>query len=340
MSVFDELARNLAGPMPRKRVLWIAAGALVAVALPGGRATAGSTSGAKAWRTAGCGKDGGGIPCAEQFGPLISECCGPINSSDPDSNYTCCPPGECWHHGSGKNSLTNCCPVAFRCGERCCAEGQRCVDGECMFCPADKVCGKDCCEPSQDCANPKLGLCCVKTWKKCTAGLAGVVKCCPPTDTCCFNKTTNKATCCDKQHPCVDGRCKCTKDETRCGDKCCKKDKEVCSRGKCCAKGLENCGDGRCCDPDQCCGKTCCGKSEFCASSIAHSVAKVCCPRNRLLAYSGKRVCCPKGTIANNTNRVCCPPGDPTCCTDGDDELSCLGNAICVRGTCQTVSSP
>ena len=55
MSGFDDLARNLASPMPRRRVLRLAAGALVAVALPGGRATAGSTSGAKAWRTTGCG---------------------------------------------------------------------------------------------------------------------------------------------------------------------------------------------------------------------------------------------------------------------------------------------
>jgi hypothetical protein len=315
MSGFDDLARNLASPMPRKRVFRLAVGALVAVALPAGRATAGSTSGERAWRTAGCGKDGGGIPCAEQFGKLVSECCGPIDKTNPDSNYTCCPPGECWHHGSGKTSVTTCCPEAYRCSKRCCSEGEKCVDGECTRCPDDRLCGNDCCAPSQDCANRKLSLCCVKTWRKCDLG-SGVVKCCPPTDTCCYNKKTNTAMCCDAKHPCVDGKCTCP-------------------------KGQVHCADGRCCDKGQCCGTTCCRKGEFCASSIAYSKPKVCCTSNRIIVSpSGKPVCCPLGTVPNSDDTGCCPAGNPNCCSgeDDGDALECLGNRMCVRGVCQNVS--
>lgn len=332
----DDLARALASSMPRRRALRLAAGALVAVALPGGRATAASGATTKAWVTAGCGKGGGGLPCATQFGPQVSECCGPIDKSNPDSNYTCCPPGECWHHPGPPYPMTTCCPEAYRCRGGCCNDGEKCVEGKCTRCPSDKVCGKDCCEASQDCVNRKTSLCCMKTWKRCEAGLAGVVKCCPPRDTCCFNPTTKQATCCDAQHPCVNGRCKCKKDETPCGDKDCCKKGQICSNGKCCPKGKINCGDERCCDKGQCCGDTCCGGNEFCASSIAYSKPKVCCTSNRIIVSpSGKPVCCPKGTVPNDSDTGCCPSGNPNCC---GDELGCLGNTMCVRGICQKVS--
>ena len=322
--LFDNLARTLAGPMPRRRVLGLAAGTLTAIVLPGRTAIAAPAAGQRTWRTAGCGKGGGGLSCASQFGPTISECCGPIDPTNPDSNYTCCPPGECWHQGTGRSSVTTCCPPAFRCGTRCCAEGERCIDGECSRCDSEKVCGTECCESSEDCANPTKSLCCPKTWQKCTAGLAGAVKCCPPKDQCCFNKATKSAVCCDKQHPCVDGRCKCLKDEKPCGGKCCPPGQE-CANGKCCPNGKR-------------CGDKCCANGQYCAATIAYSVPKVCCPTNRILVGSGGRVCCPIGTLANNTDRVCCPPSDPECC--GSDELTCLGPTICVRGVCQRVTKP
>lgn len=279
------------------------------------------------------------MTCAQQFGPHVSECCGPIRKGHPEDNHTCCPPGECFRDNAGNNA--NCCPPAYQCrgakNVACCNDGERCVDGDCERCPADQVCGKrTCCEDSEACVNSRTHLCCPKTWKQCKAGLAGVVKCCPPLDTCCFNKKTKTAVCCDAKHPCLadEGRCKCMKDETPCAGKCCPKG-QVCSDGKCCPKGKVNCG-GRCCDKGQCCGDVCCGKGEFCASSIAYSKPKVCCTSNRILVDpSGKPVCCPKGTVPNDSDTGCCPPGDPNCC---GDELVCLGNQICVRGTCQEVS--
>jgi hypothetical protein len=342
-NLLDDLARTLATPMPRRRAVWLAAGALVAGALPGGRTRAAAAATNRAWTTkAGCGKGGGGIPCAKQFGPHVSECCGPIDKSDPDSNYTCCPPGECWHHGTGRNSVTTCCPPAYRCKGRCCSDGEKCVEGECTRCEDEKVCGKSCCEDSEVCADPKRSLCCVKTWKQCRPGQAGPVKCCPPRDECCYNKATKKVTCCDANHPCTDGRCKCGKGEKRCGETCCTKDQE-CSDGKCCPKGKVNCGDERCCDKGLCCGKVCCAKNEFCAASIAYSKPKVCCTSARILVLpSGKPVCCPLGTVPNAAETGCCPAANPNCCdggASGDDPLICLGpNSICVRGICQKAS--
>lgn len=333
----DDVARVLATPMPRGRALRLAVGALAAVALPGVGARV-----ARAGITRGAGTcpPGGQLTCAEQFGKDVSECCSrPIPGS---GNYTCCPPGQCFY----SETTNTCCPKDFQCGKGgCCSEGERCVNEKCVRCDSDKVCGKECCEESETCVNPAKSMCCVKTWNHCkvagAAGAAGaVVKCCPPRDECCTNRRTKTVTCCDSKHPCEDGRCKCGKDETRCGDaKCCKKDTEVCSRGKCCPKGRENCGDGRCCEKGKCCGKDCCGKGEFCAASIAFSKPKVCCTSNRIIVTaSGKPVCCPKGTLPNAADTGCCPPGDPSCCGRGDDELSCLGGLMCVRGVCQKIS--
>lgn len=328
-SLFDDLARTLATPMPRRRALQLAAGLVVAAAVPGVRARP-----ARAGLTRGTGAcpPGGQQTCAEQFGKEVSECCSrPIPGS---GNYTCCPPGECFY----SPTTNTCCPKDFQCGKGgCCSEGERCVNEKCVRCDSDKVCGKECCEDSEKCVNAAKSMCCVKTWKHCQAGSAGVVQCCPPLDKCCFNKKTGTAVCCDAKHPCLEdeGRCKCMKDETPCAGKCCPKG-QVCSDGKCCPKGKVNCGDGGCCDKGQCCGKTCCGKGEFCASSIAYSKPKVCCTSNRIIVMpSGKPVCCPKGTVTNDSDTGCCPPGKPNCC---GDELSCLGNLICVRGTCQKPS--
>lgn len=334
---FDRLARELAAPMPRRRALWLAAGALVAVVLPGGRAPAASAASAATTRrwvtTDGCGR--GGLSCTKQFGPQVSECCGPIDPNDPQSNFTCCPPGECWHHAPAPGGYwtTTCCPAAYRCRGRCCNDGEKCVDGECTQCPSDKLCGKQCCDDSEVCANAKTSLCCVKSWKRCEAGFKGVVRCCPPKESCCFNKAAKTAVCCDAQHPCVNGRCKCTKGETPCGPgKCCKKG-EVCSNGKCCPKGKLNCG-GRCCDKADCCENTCCdGNSRIC-------VKGKCCPGERLIGAgpSGAR-CCPKGTVAGSGPNLntCCPENDPDCCRDGSVKLSCGKGKTCVGGTCKTL---
>ena len=346
---FDRLARELAAPMPRRRALRLAAGALVAIALPGARPMAASAATTRGWVTKEvCGR--GGLTCEEQFGADVTECCGLIDPNDPQSNSTCCPPGECWHHppAPGGGWSTTCCPEAYRCRGGCCSEGERCVDGECTRCSSDMLCGKQCCDDSEVCANARTSLCCQRAWKRCEAGLKGVVKCCPPKDTCCFNKTTKTAVCCDAQHPCVNGRCKCRKDETKCGASACCTKAEICSNGKCCPKGQVNCGNGRCCDKGGCCGSDCCAKGELCCDKKTcckkgtvcvrqvGKTAKVCCPTARVIKFKAASYCCPAGTVQTNS-QSCCPPGDPECCQDtdpgSDDNLGrCIG--VCVRGVC------
>ena len=246
---------------------------------------------------------GGQLTCEQQFGKGISECCSrPIPGS---GFYTCCAPGECFY----SPTHNTCCPKDFQCGKGgCCNEGERCVNEECVRCDSDKVCGKECCEASEVCANAKKSLCCVKTWKQCRAGLAaGVVKCCPPLDECCFNKRTKTAKCCDKQHPCDPdtGRCRCTKDETRCGDDCCKtKQGEFC------------------CDK-----KMCCKKGTFC---VGGKNKKTCCPSARAISRGLEVYCCPPGTV--DVGEGCCPRNERDCC---ESDLACLGNSTCVRGVCQ-----
>jgi hypothetical protein len=321
---FDRLARELARPMSRRRALWLAAGALVAIALPGGRATAASSATTRGRLTKEvCGT--GGLTCEEQFGADVSECCG---EATPGGFSWCCKPGECFRNP--ETGIGGAC-CANKCGKNCCFGDEECVDGECTSCPGDRLCGNRCCDDSEVCANAKKSLCCGKTWKQCTAGLAGVVKCCPPKDTCCFNKTTKTATCCDAQHPCVNGRCKCTKDETTCGASACCKKGEVCSRGKCCPKGKVNCG-GRCCDKADCCATTCCnGPGRICVNGN-------CCPGARILGAGSKRArCCPKGTVAGSgpNRNTCCPESDPDCCRDGSVKLTCGPGKTCVGGTCK-----
>ncbi len=169
-SHFDDLARNLATPMPRRQALRLAAGALAAVALPGVGARTARAGLARG--TGGC-PPGSKLSCADQFGPTISECCSrPIPGS---GNYTCCPPGQCFY----SPTTNTCCPKAKQCAGECCGTDRECVDltiggrtrKTCVFrcpagehrcgstlrprnlgcCPNGKCCGESCCSGDQVC---------------------------------------------------------------------------------------------------------------------------------------------------------------------------------------------
>jgi hypothetical protein len=332
--LFDDVARTLATPMPRRRALRIAAGLLVAAAVPAYRPKPAAATVTKAF--AGCPK-GGLQSCTERFGPELPACCPDYR---PGFAICCKSTDECF------NDNKNCCPKDKQCGGRCCLPDQKCKDGRCVDCPEEQACGETCCDPGEYCGSKRRGLCCPKGHDACVVygGSAGL--CCGPGTTCCANAKSAK--CCDAKHPCVKGggRCKCAKGETRCGNECCTKG-EVCSGGKCCPKGNVKCGD-ECCTPGKCCGENCCPEKWLCCSTavgkkcckpgehcalIAGAPGKKnCCPSSRIVTTdTGVPLCCPTGTIDNGEND-CCPPGNPNCCAD----LSCLGNTVCVRGECVT----
>jgi len=104
-SLFDDLARTLATSMPRRRVLRLAAG-LVVAAVPGTRTL---SAGASLTRSAEQCPPGGQQTCAQQFGPGKWDCCKIANSE----NYQCCHAGKC-------------------CGGPCCEDDEFCVDLKCV----------------------------------------------------------------------------------------------------------------------------------------------------------------------------------------------------------------
>lgn len=336
---FDDLARTLATPMPRSRALKTLGAGLAVAMFPALRPT----------RATGAGS----VTCPIKCDSRTFACC----------TATKFPGGAPGIHVGG------CCD---RKRERCCIGPNAIGNPMSWCCPTCKgeLCGDGCCEKGQFCASPRRSLCCGKGEDACvvSGGGKGQGQCCKPDERCCFN--TKSASCCKPNQTCKDGKCLCLKGEVKCpGGQCCAngktccgdegccekgevcykgvccpkgkhcstvccKDGERCSNGICCPKGNEEC-NGRCCAKGKCCGDTCCGENEFCSSTIAYPKPRVCCTSNRIIvAPSGAPVCCPSGTVPNEADTGCCPSGNPNCC----GELSCLGNSMCVRGTCQKVS--
>jgi len=178
---------------------------------------------------------------------------------------------RCICNGVVDRSTGECnCPPSKVCGNTCCLKNERCEftpDSECVPCDDADRCGSDCCEQGTVCRDKSRSLCCVKTWKACQAGQAGVVKCCPPRDSCCFN--------------CSKGLC-CAKGLVNCDGKCCKPHLCVASSGKkvccpleriatpshgplCCPPGTVPSGGDACCAPGNpdCCDKG--GVTQVCA---------------------------------------------------------------------------
>lgn len=346
---FDEFARNLATPMPRRRALRLLGGAIVVAAVPALRA--GSARGAAAaslplgrfaekpcLKGVFCGfavNNGYNIGCCHN--PKVPfVCC----NQNQETGSWCCPEGFTCGDGTGKgkgNCICNgavnpktgaCnCPPNKVCGKQCCEEHETCDNGECVRCDDDNRCGTDCCPTGSVCRNKARSLCCVKSWKPCTAGSGGVVKCCPPSNDCCFNQKTKSYTCCDQGRKCEDGACKCAKNTKKCGKECCTKN-EVCLDGTCCAKGKVKCA-GRCCGKHDCCAdKVCCdGPDRACVNGK-------CCPLDRGIGSGKAARCCPPGTVGG-AGGTCCPESDPDCCSDGEVSILCPKGKACVRGTCQ-----
>jgi len=334
---FDDLARALASPMPRRRALRLAGAAIVAAAVPGLRPR-------PAFGQSPCGPD---TPCSSlcHVAPHVGACGIPIHNDCGQelchfgyggcmvAGQVCCTTGpDPWicekneRCGAKARECIAQCPSGQKCGDNCCVPpDEECVDGECV--PCRTKCGRTCCEEGQVCKNPKSGLCCGANWVSCEAGAAGVVKCCPPRNTCAVSFKTKTAKCCGPKQKAVGAACTCEKKgETPCGDDCCTTS-ETCSKGTCCPKGKVNCGNGQCCKPSDCCGKTCCeGKGQTC-------IDKTCCPAARRFGSGKAARCCPPGTVAGGN--ACCPPANPQCCEPADGvSVLCGKGQVCVRGAC------
>lgn len=237
-------------------------------------------------------------------GPYEEECCiGPnLDESHPNPMSWCCPKGTC---GSAS-------------GAKFCLEKRTCKSDE-------VECGKTCCKPGEFCGSTLRSICCKAGENVCVVPRGGAAVCCKPGTKCCFNMTSAK--CCDANQTCVNGSCKCGKDQTQCGDACCTKS-EVCSDGTCCPKGQ---------DCSTAAGKKCCKQGEYCATIAGAPGNKNCCPTSRIITtVSGVPVCCPAGTVATAGNE-CCPPGNPNCCSTDELVQVCPKGFICSQSECVPV---
>ena len=270
---FDDLARTLAQPMPRRRALRVVGTSLVGAMVAGTSPL--RVSAALGRRSEVCkGK------------PAKCDCSGAIAwcpTGCPYETYKC----ECQPFGKGVQAVcvpTSTCPESGRgCGP-CCPKGQKCntLLGECD-------CGRADDEPCRP-AKRKSKACCKKG------------------TTCCFNDTTS--TCCGSQQVCKTGggkaTCTCKPGATKCGNDCCGKGETCCEEhSKCCTK------DEKCCPGDICCGKseTCCedqccdpARNEFC---LAKKGKDPTCKKNCAPANQCGGECCGTGYRCDPKRKVC-----------------------------------
>jgi hypothetical protein len=293
-SQFDRLARELTQPMPRRHALRLAGVAFVVAAVPGLRPPVARASGCGGILPLKCSAppDSSGN-AAFVCGLKGGHCC------SSDKCALVCKPWERCSAGAGCDDSPRLCsdpnaPMFDKAkpkfckvrlestdlcfGKRtldygwCCRAGETCGEKQLECSCEGEDCGSTCCEEGKVCADSVTGVCCPKNWNHCKGTSIGIVGCCPPRDECCFNPRTKKSVCCDKKHPCTNGRCKCDKNEKPCGDKnCCGGATPVCSKGKCCPKKQVNCGDGHCCKAGDCCGGVCCPSPGVCDSGFCLS---------------------------------------------------------------------
>ena len=210
---FDDLARTLASPMPRRRALRLVGATLVAAAVPGLRSRAASAAGSD------CGTEQN--PCSKFCKGSGLAACGRESTND-------CGQVGCSLQGCYKVAYTECCRAGdeapWFCPINMCGK----VRPECKKCPPDRVCGTKCCPDDESCVSPNRSLCCKK------GEVLRNGKCA------CMEKLCGGKECCDKKRGemCTNGVC-CQKGETGCGGECCKPPKH-CSKGKCCPKDEKN----------------------------------------------------------------------------------------------------
>lgn len=311
--IFDDVARTLAQPMPRRRALRLLGTSLLVFSVPGmrprlARAASGSSK---------CGYD--------------QRVCREFT----DQQYCC--PRPSWQHFCGRRPR--------QCDNICAGE----TEFPCTGLLPDRFSGVNgvCCDKKYHSRcrpdNPRDRL----------SGGGSRPLCLPCTGVLCGpNKKYGEGhpqrwTCCEKQNVCrmlplgKGFACKCADGSTSCdGSDCCKKPKAckqcvdadsssltLTGTAKCCRKD-EVCCLNRCCKRDQeCCRDKCCPRGTVCG--LGPGGRDVCCPTSRADETGKTTICCPSGTYPIETVG-CCPPGLARCC----DGLVCRGGQICVSGEC------
>jgi len=336
---FDDLARTLAQPMPRRRALRLLGGAVVASAVPGVLRPSRAPG---ATRTASTGVTRTASAC-----PRPGYC--------PSGRVDCsvCPggaPGSCFLAGCGAPGSECCClkdAAGRKSGATLCAPGYRCVPQGDPPCVCKNTCGVgNCCKPGEYCANFSQRLCCKEEERGC--GL----QCCKPNEECktirvgtgsqdfCEKRCPPKQAwcgrnkCCPPRWHCINertGLCKrCRRNEEECGNKCCDKaTSRCCGENLCCQKGRACCTvDGKriCCPP-----RTKCAPQILAGQSLlTRNSPRVCCPRPRF--STAEEICCPPGQVALNTPGFAIPPPgiSPFCCPPGQICPSAVAGKACV----------
>lgn len=352
----DDLARRLAAPMPRRRVLRLVGAALALATLPslrGPKARAAEPAPNKRFSVGG--RDLRIIdPPTGPFGPPVQ--CGDV-VCNPSSNCvkccqatggggSCCPCYiSCTTTGSGLCDKQVACPPDGRpfCGPQghCCAPNESCWRGAvCIpICkPDEQLCEDECCGPKAECITARFPGSSAKRmcFPKCPQGRTrcGLANCCKKNWKCI---DANRGICspCDPGHQVCGKKC-CPKDSTCCDPRiglCCKKRTQVCAgyggTAKCCPKGRKACTDG---------SKTvCCGKDEICAQMgdesgtvpAAINGKRECCPKDRTVPFAaGVATCCPPG-YKSLGGRFILPPF-------GGGGLCCRADKVCGSGASLT----
>jgi hypothetical protein len=162
--LFDDIARVLATPMPRRRALRLIGSSLLAgtgmAALRSARAGAAQTAGCPP-PYVGCGNiklphnplvlpfcDGPGTTCCQ--GTSVD---GPRAWTIPKGRYFCSPGYSCSPANGGGCVKAKCPPGTIRCGTKCCKEGLSCCharDGRTTCCAK----GSECCKVAPKCCPP------------------------------------------------------------------------------------------------------------------------------------------------------------------------------------------
>jgi hypothetical protein len=175
--VFDDLARALAEPMPRRRALRLIGGALATAAAPALLAPRKASA-----RSAACPGPGACAPgqTYAEFPVLegcMVACCDP-GYSPCVGRYgsKCCFPNEvCTDPNIAKCE----CAPQYLCGPACCQPGQRCEAAVCVAdCPPGvTACGGKCCKSGEKCC-PSTATApsrCYDPETKCCSPIAGVI---------------------------------------------------------------------------------------------------------------------------------------------------------------------
>ena len=269
---FDELTRELANGVSRRRVLkrllaGAAAGLLGAIGLSPGDDSAAAAGPAQA-------------PPNRRFVPMA--------------------------FGNG----TSACATASTCGKRqYCSADQQCLcitsaEGE-IRCGKIPSCSAQLCKTSADCATLGDGYFCDSPNSGCCDNNQRCIQpCtrpeCPPERICGEN-------CCPEGLACNNGKC-CAANRV-CGTSCCAAG-QVCNSGRCCAPELvcgtsccaagQVCSGGRCltCTADRVCGANCCAANQRCVSGtcINNSTTATCpscgtCQACNIDSTTGQRTC-------------------------------------------------